>query len=114
MHFICCLPLCPTFLIADENFSSSSDREEFVEIFLSEISSVSQFRLTARPFILCSCLQNSHGGPNDPLRGVRKNTITLDADGVPIPKRILPGINQINNQSFGQNDDGTARLSNGK
>ncbi|CAF3956356.1 unnamed protein product [Rotaria sp. Silwood1] len=49
----------------------------------------------------------------DPLRKIRTNSTSIDADEFPITKRILPGINNINNNSILESDDGTGRTSNG-
>ncbi|CAF3971832.1 unnamed protein product [Rotaria sordida] len=50
---------------------------------------------------------------NDSLRKTRTNLTSIDADEFPITKRILPGINNINNNSILESDDGTGRTSNG-
>ncbi|CAF3326396.1 unnamed protein product [Rotaria sp. Silwood2] len=49
----------------------------------------------------------------DPLRKIRTNSTSIDADEFPIAKPILPGINNINNNLILKSGDGTGRTSNG-
>ncbi|CAF1048831.1 unnamed protein product [Rotaria sordida] len=115
MYYICCIPVCPPLLSNVDAYSSDNNiyqkrnftfqekknsyTKQFDRHLCFSYNKKNHMKDFDEEFDLISLsdnVDNSHEKFSDQVLRLRQNS-TLDADGSPITRRMLPGITNINN-----------------
>ncbi|CAF4845052.1 unnamed protein product, partial [Rotaria sp. Silwood1] len=117
MYYICCIPICPSFLSNVDVYSSDKNiyqkpnfmLQEKFHLYVSRFDRYFHFSDNEKNYnkdfdeefdliSLSDNENNSHEKFSDQVSKLRQNSV-LNADGSPNTRRLLPGITNINNNS---------------